>query len=263
MDEKLINALAEELHAALSDRKPITPLTNRGYAITLDDAYRISLQFLSQREALGERVVGKKIGVTSKPAQAMLQVAEPDFGFLTDRMQIADGATVSMSQYNLIAPRAEGEIAFILADDLSASNISAEEVLSATEAIAPSFEIVDSRITDWKIRIEDTVADNASSGLFALSEARINPRDLDLAAVVLNMTLNGQSAGQGIGSVVLGHPCEAVAWLANALNKLGIPLRRHEIILSGTLGVPVPVATGDHLEMHLSGMGTASLRFTD
>lgn len=263
MDEKLIKALGEELHAALCECKPLAPLTSHHRDLTLDDAYRISQQFLARREALGERMVGKKIGVTSKQAQAMLKVDQPDFGFLTDSMQVADGAVVSMSQYNLMAPRAEGEIAFILAQDLSGPGVTTEDVLAATESIAPAFEIVDTRIADWKIRIEDSVADNASSGLFALGDARIDPRSLDLAAVVLNMTLNGQPAGQGIGSVVLGHPCNAVVWLANALIKMGIPLRRGEIILSGTLGVPVPFKAGDHLAMQLSGMGGASLSFSD
>ncbi len=263
MDEKLIKALAEKLHAALCERKSIAPLTSQHSDLTLADAYRISQQFLTRREALGERVVGKKIGVTSTQAQAMLKVDQPDFGFLTDSMQVANGAVISMGQYNLMAPRAEGEIAFILAQDLNGPGVTNEDVLAATESIAPAFEIVDTRIANWQISIQDSVADNASSGLFALGEARVDPRSLDLAAVVLNMTLNGQPAGQGIGSVVLGHPCTAVAWLANALHEMGIPLRRGEIILSGTLGAPIPFQVGDHLEMQLSGIGGASLSFAD
>lgn len=263
MDEKLIKALSEELYAALHQRTTVTPLTSRHNNISIDDAYRISLQFLARREASGEQVVGKKIGVTSEPAQTMLKVDQPDFGFLTDSMQVADGAVVSMSQYNLIAPRAEGEIAFILAQDLNGPGVTAEDVLAATASVAPSFEIVDSRIADWKIRIEDTIADNASSGIFALSDIRVDPRSLDMANAVLEMTLNGQLAGRGIGSVVLGHPCAAVAWLANALKELGIPLRRGEVILSGTLGAPVPVVSGDQIDMRIDGLGSASLQFVD
>ncbi|CEA02544.1 4-oxalocrotonate decarboxylase [Pseudomonas saudimassiliensis] len=263
MDEQLIKALGDELHAALRDRTALAPLTERYPQITLDDAYRISLQFLQRREALGERVIGKKIGVTSKAVQDMLNVHQPDFGFLTDRMQVADDSAVSLAEYNLIAPRAEGEIAFILAEDLNGPGMTAGDVLAATESVAPCFEIVDSRIANWQIRIEDTVADNASCGVFALGESRIDPRSLDLAAVELNMRRNGQPAGSGLGSAVQGHPCEAVAWLANTLGKLGIPFRRGEIILSGALAPLVPVSAGDHIDMHISGLGNASLRFID
>ena len=263
MDEQLIKALGDELHAALRDRTALAPLTERYPQITLDDAYRISLQFLQRREALGERVIGKKIGVTSKAVQDMLNVHQPDFGFLTDRMQVGDGSAVSLAEYNLIAPRAEGEIAFILAEDLNGPGVTAGDVLAATEWVAPCFEIVDSRIANWQIRIEDTVADNASCGVFALGESRTDPRSLDLAAVELNMRRNGQPAGSGLGSAVQGHPCEAVAWLANTLGKLGIPFRRGEIILSGALAPLVPVSAGDHIDMHISGLGNASLRFID
>lgn len=263
MDDHLIKALGDELHAALNTRKAVPALTSRYPDLTLDDAYRISLQFLQRRQAMGEKIIGKKIGVTSKAVQDMLNVHQPDFGFLTDRMQVNDASTVSLAEYNLIAPRAEGEIAFILAEDLSGPGITASDVLAASEAVAPCFEIVDSRIANWQIRIEDTVADNASCGVFALGDARIDPRLLDLASVELNMHLNRQPAGSGLGSAVQGHPCTAVAWLANTLGELGIPFRRGEIILSGALAPLVPVVAGDHIEMHISGLGSASLRFTD
>jgi 2-oxopent-4-enoate/cis-2-oxohex-4-enoate hydratase len=120
-------------------------------------------------------------------------------------------------------------------------------VLAATQWVAPCFEIVDSRIDDWQIRIQDTVADNASCGVFALGTQRIDPRELDLAAVHMQLLKNGQPAGSGLGSAVQGHPCAAVAWLANTLGELGIPFRRGEIILSGALAPLVPVVAGDHI----------------
>lgn len=263
MDNYLIKALGDELHAALRERKALAPLTSRYPGLTLDDAYRISLQFLQRRQAMGEQVIGKKIGVTSKAVQDMLNVHQPDFGFLTDRMRVNDASSVSLAEHCLIAPRAEGEIAFILAEDLNGPGISANDVLAATESVTPCFEIVDSRIANWQIRIEDTVADNASCGVFALGDARIDPRQLNLANVELNMQLNGQPAGSGLGSAVQGHPCAAVAWLANTLGELGIPFRRGEIILSGALAPLVPVIAGDRIAMHISGLGSASLRFTD
>ncbi|MNJ15052.1 2-hydroxyhexa-2,4-dienoate hydratase [compost metagenome] len=261
MDASLITALGDELFNALRGRTTLAPLTQRHPAISLDQAYRISLRFLQRREALGERVIGKKIGVTSRAVQQMLDVHQPDFGFLTDAMQVADGSAVSFAQHQLIQPRAEGEIAFILAQDLKGPGIRAEDVLAASAAVTPCFEIVDSRIDNWQIRIQDTVADNASCGIFTLGEARIDPRDLDLARVEMHMLKNGQPAGSGLGSAVQGHPCEAVAWLANTLGELGIPFRQGEIILSGALAPLVPLVPGDRINLSMSGLGNASLRF--
>jgi 2-oxopent-4-enoate/cis-2-oxohex-4-enoate hydratase len=263
MDAHLIEALGDELFQALKGRQTIAPLSERHPQIQLEDAYRISLRFLERRLQLGERVIGKKIGVTSKVVQEMLNVHQPDFGFLTDRMQVADGSDVSCSAHGLIQPRAEGEIAFILGADLTGPGITAADVLDATEFVVPCFEIVDSRIHDWQIRIQDTVADNASCGVFALGSQRIDPRTLDLAAVELQMLKNGQAAGRGFGSAVQGHPCAAVAWLANTLGEFGIPFRKGEIILSGALAPLVPVSPGDEISLSLSGLGESSLRFVD
>lgn len=263
MDAHLIEALGDELFTALRTRQTLAPLTQRHPAISLDNAYRISLRFLQRREQLGEQLIGKKIGVTSRAVQDMLNVHQPDFGFLTDRMQVADGSDVSFAAYNLIQPRAEGEIAFILGEDLHGPGITAADVLAASQWVAPCFEIVDSRIDDWQIRIQDTVADNASCGVFALGTQRINPRELDLAQVELQLLKNGQPAGRGLGSAVQGHPCEAVAWLANTLGELGIPFRKGEIILSGALAPLVPVVPGDEISLTLSGLGESHLRFVD
>lgn len=261
MDAHLIEALGDELFRALSERRSLAPLTSRYPAISLDDAYRISLRFLQRREALGERVIGKKIGVTSRAVQEMLDVHQPDFGFLTDRMQVADASDVSFAAYNLVQPRAEGEIAFILGEDLHGPGITAEDVLAASQWVLPCFEIVDSRIENWQIRIQDTVADNASCGVFALGQQQVNPRQLDLAKVELQVLKNGQPAGSGLGSAVQGHPCAAVAWLANTLGEFGIPFRQGEIILSGALAPLVPVVPGDEISLTLSGLGDSRLRF--
>ncbi|EXF93438.1 2-keto-4-pentenoate hydratase [Pseudomonas fluorescens HK44] len=261
MDAHLIEALGDELFRALHDRYSLPPLTARYPALSLDDAYRISLCFLQRREALGERVIGKKIGVTSRAVQEMLDVHQPDFGFLTDRMQVADDSDISFAAHNLVQPRAEGEIAFILGEDLHGPGITAEDVMAASEWVLPCFEIVDSRIEDWKIRIQDTVADNASCGVFALGQQRVNPRELDLAKVQLQVLKNGQPAGTGLGSAVQGHPCTAVAWLANTLGEFGIPFRKGEIILSGALAPLVRVLPGDEISLTLSGLGHSRLRF--
>lgn len=263
MDEALTRQLGEELFAALRERRTLTPLTERHPGITVDEAYRVSLRFLACREALGERVIGKKIGVTSKPVQDMLDVRQPDFGFLTDAMQVADGASVSLARAGLIQPRAEGEIAFMLKSDLQGPGVTREDVLAATAWVAPCFEIVDSRIHDWKIRIQDTVADNASCGVFVIGTQHSDPRALDLAAASMQLWKNGQPAGAGLGSAVQGHPAEAVAWLANTLGAFGIPFKAGEIILSGSLAPLVPAAPGDRFTMEIEGMGGCAIAFTE
>ena len=261
LHEERIIALGDELFAALRSRAVLEPLTNREAGIDIEDAYRISLQFLKRREAEGERVIGKKIGVTSKPVQDMLGVHQPDFGFLTDRMHVANGSTVSIAGSGLIQPRAEGEIAFVLKKDLRGPGITEEQVLDATEYVAPCFEIVDSRIRDWKIKIQDTVADNASCGVFVVGDARIDPRSLDLAAATMEIHKNGQHVASGIGAAVQGHPATAVAWLANTLGRYGIPFLAGEVILSGSLAPLLPAVPGDRFEMSIAGIGTASIGF--
>jgi 2-oxopent-4-enoate/cis-2-oxohex-4-enoate hydratase len=261
MDATLIETLGDELHAALRSRRTVSPLTLRHPGMSVADAYRISLRLLQRREAEGERVIGKKIGVTSKAVQDMLDVHQPDFGFLTDAMLFDDGATISLKDYPLIQPRAEGEIAFMLMADLRGPGVTRDDVLAATEWVAPCFEIVDSRIDDWKIHIQDTVADNASCGVFVVGREHVDPRGLDLAALHMEMFRNGEPAGSGFGSAVQGHPAEAVAWLANTLGEFGIPFRKGELILSGSLAPLVPVVAGDSFTMRIEGLGGCSIGF--
>lgn len=262
MDAALIEALGDELFAALRARRTLPPLTRRQPGITIDDAYRISLRLLSRREHEGERVIGKKIGVTSRAVQEMLGVFQPDFGFLTDAMQVPDGAAVSLAAAGLIQPRAEGEIAFMLQSDLLGPGVTREQVLDATAWVAPCFEIVDSRIENWQIRIQDTVADNASCGVFVVGGRHTGPRVMDLAAASMRMWKNGEPCGHGTGAAVQGHPAEAVAWLANTLGAFGIPFRAGELILSGSLAALVRAAAGDRFTMEIEGLGGCSIAFT-
>jgi 2-oxopent-4-enoate/cis-2-oxohex-4-enoate hydratase len=252
--------LTQELYRALSARHTIPPLRSRGLELDIDDAYAISLGVLARRRQAGEKVIGKKIGVTSKAVQEMLGVHQPDFGFLTDRMLVADGATVRIAD-TLIQPRAEAEIALILRSGLKGPGVTMEDVLRATEAIAPCFEIVDSRIENWNIGILDTVADNASCGVFVLGDARLDPRPLDLAALQMRVWKNGVPLSEGLGSAVQGSPLASVAWLANTLGRYGVSLDPGEIILSGSL-VPLETArAGDSFQLRLEGVGDASIHF--
>ncbi len=261
MDEKRINELGDELYAALRSQSVLAPLTERESAITIEDAYHISLRMVSQRlERDGESIVGKKIGVTSKPVQEMLGVFQPDFGFLTNTMEYSDGADIPIGG-NMIQPRAEGEIAFRLKSDLVGPRVTEQDVLDATATIMPCFEIVDSRIQDWNIKIQDTVADNASCGVYVLGTTEVDPRDLDLPNLKMTIYKNGQFNSEGLGSAVQGNPLTAVAWLANTLGKFGIPFKAGEVILSGSLVPLIPVVSGDEMSLEIAGVGGCSCRF--
>ena len=259
--EKTIDELAEELYRSMRSGVAVAPLTSRFKDITIEDAYYISLGMLHRRTTLdGEAVIGKKIGVTSKPVQEMLNVFQPDFGFLTDAMLREDGAQIPISG-QLIAPKAEGEIAFRLRKDLVGPGITEADVLDATETIIPCFEIVDSRIQDWKINIEDTVADNASCGVFVLSDIEVDPRDFDLPNLKMTIYKNGEFHSEGLGSAVQGSPLTAVAWLANTLGEFDLPFKAGEVILSGSLVPLIPVVAGDEMSLVIEGIGGCSCRF--
>lgn len=255
--------LAAELVTAQQQRLAVPPLIRRFPDLTIDDAYQISLATLRLKTQLGEKVVGKKIGVTSEAVQKMLNVHQPDFGFLTDVMHYADGSSISLKQAQLIQPRAEGEIAFCLKHDIKGPGITAQDILDATEWVAPCFEIVDSRIENWNISIVDTVADNASCGVFVIGKERIDPTSIDLAAAQMHIEHNGQPAGSGVGAAVQGHPAQAVAWLANTLGEYGIEFKQGEIILSGALAPLIDAQAGDEFSMTIEGLGSCSVSFCD
>lgn len=254
-----IERYGAELYDSMVNARTVKPLTERVSGITIDDAYAISRHYLDLRVARdGERVVGKKIGVTSEAVQSMLGVYEPDFGFLTDAMQFSAG---DVAIGGLIQPRAEAEIAFKLKADLPRSGVTAEDVLDATESVAACFEIVDSRIDNWQIRIQDTVADNASCGVFVVSADVVDPRGLDLAACHVTVAKNGQFLSEGKGSAVQGSPLKAVAWLANTMGAFGMPLKAGETILSGSLVPLEPVKIGDQMSMDIPQIGSLSVNF--
>jgi len=259
MQAQLIEQLGTELYQALVDAKTVRPLTERHPDISIEDAYQIQKQLMKLRLAAGERVIGKKIGVTSKAVMNMLGVYQPDFGYLTDGMVYNEGQAIPMSR--LIQPKAEGEIAFVLKKTLKGPGISSADVLAATEGVMACFEIVDSRIQDWKIKIQDTVADNASCGVFVLGDRLVDPRDVDLNTCGMVLEKNGDIVATGAGAAALGAPANAVAWLANTLGRLGIALEAGEVVMSGSLAIMVPVAAGDNLRVTIGGIGSCSVRF--
>jgi 2-oxopent-4-enoate/cis-2-oxohex-4-enoate hydratase len=259
MENTLINRLGDELYQALTTRTMVDPLTTRHPEITIDDAYHIQQRMIERRVQAGERIIGKKVGVTSRAVMNMLGVYRPDFGYMLDGMTYNEGQSVDMA--TLIQPKAEGEIAFILKRDLLGPGITNADVLAATECVMPCFEIVDSRIRDWKIKIQDTVADNASCGVFVLGDQAIDPRRIDLSLCGMVLEKNGDIIATGAGAAALGSPVNAVTWLANTMGALGIPLKAGEVILSGALAAMFPARAGDSFRVSIGGLGSCSVRF--
>lgn len=260
MDPQKREHYGDELFTALRQRTTVAPLTARESDITIDDAYHISRRLFERRLADGETLIGKKIGVTSKAVQNMLNVHQPDFGYLTDVMRFDNGAEMPVSK-QLIQPRAEGEIAFILKRDLIGPGITPQQVIDATESIHPCFEVVDSRIEGWKIKIQDTISDNASSGLFLMGEAK-SPVGFDFFSCGMVVEKNGAVISTGAGAAALDSPLICVAWLANTLGAYGIALKAGEVVLSGSLVPLEPVVAGDVMKVTVGGLGTAEVRFT-
>ena len=227
--------------------------------MTIEDAYHVQQRMIARRLEQGDRVIGKKIGVTSTAVMNMLGVHQPDFGYLLDSMVYNEGESVEMA--SLIQPKAEGEIAFLLKKDLQGPGVTAADVLAATEGVMACFEIVDSRIQDWKIRIQDTVADNASCGVFVLGDQLVDIANLDLALAGMVLEKNGEIVVTGAGAATMAHPVNAMVWLANMLGTLGIALKAGDIVLSGAMGAMVPVVKGDNLRMTIGGIGGCSVRF--
>ncbi len=251
-------AVGVELWIAKECREPIAPLVETYPKMTIDDAYEVSKYFLKCRRLHKQKIIGKKIGVTSKVVQDMLGVHQPDFGFLTDAMQI-HSKNIDISK--LIAPRAEAEIAFKLKSDLNGPDVSGKDVIEATESVMACFEIVDSRIKDWNITIQDTIADNASCGLFVICEKEVDPANLDLSKIKVVVTKNGEYLSEGLGSAVMGAPENAVAWLANTLGQYDDSLKEGDIILSGSLVPLEPIVPGDSMKVEFDHLGSWEVDF--
>lgn len=259
MDSKKIEQYGDELYLAFLRQTTVTPLLEREPDITIEDAYKIQQRMVDRRVAAGEKIVGKKIGVTSKAVQDFLGVFQPDFGQLTSGMIYQEGDTIDLGK--LIQPKAEAELAFVLKEDLKGPGITAMDVIRATDYVVPCFEIVDSRIKDWNIKIQDTVADNASCGVYVLGKTKGDPRAVDITMAGMVLEKNGELFSTGVGAAVQGSPANAVAWLANTLGALGIPFKAGEVILSGSQSALVSVVDGDELVCTVGGLGSCRVKF--
>jgi len=255
-----ISKIADMLYEAEVKRLPIDPITDVYPSITVDDAYRIQLVNIERKVTKGEKVVGRKIGLTSKVMQKLFNVYEPDYGHLTNTMYVSDGGSISLS--TLIQPKIEAEIAFILKEDLRGPGLTVVDVLRATEGVVPALEIIDSRIKNWRIKIQDTVADNASAARFVLGSRITKLEDLDLRLGGMVFEVNDEVVATAAGASVMGNPVLAVLWLANKLSEYGTYLRAGEVVLSGSLVSAVDVKPGDFVRATFDKLGTVSIRFT-
>lgn len=255
-------ALANRLDQAWDTHATITPLSESEGLSSVDDAYAIQAAWTELRLARGERVLGRKIGLTSRAMQEAAGVYEPDFGALWSSryVEAVDGVT-DLPHATFIQPRMEGEIAFLLGKPLRGPGVSIDDVLAATDALAASFEIVDSRIIRKEFKLVDTVSDNASYGAFTLGPWDRSIVTTDLRTLGMLLSQNGEVVVEGVGHASLGHPALAVAWLANKLSEFDITLQPGDVILSGSLGRAVPIAQGDEWTMELHGHPPLTMRF--
>lgn len=256
IEEATILKIAQELMKAENERTPIDPISER-FDLTIEDAYRVQLKVIELKKQRGEKVIGKKIGLTSKRMQELLGVYQPDYGHITDRMIIEEDFPIKLSE--LIQPKIEVEIAFILKEDLEGPGVTAADVLSATKGVMPAFEVIDSRIKNWKIKIQDTIADNASIGRVILGNPLKDVLGLDLRTVGVVVRKNGEIVQTAAGAAVLGNPVNSVAWLANKLSEYGVSLKAGEIILSGSLVAAMDIKEGDVIQAEFGdGLGTVT-----
>lgn len=259
LDQPAVLQLADRLQAAERTRVPIEPLTSDLPAMTAADAYAIQQTITERRVQAGERIVGWKLGLTSAAMQAQLGVDQPDYGPILSEWVVEDGGILPMAE--LIRPRIEAEIAFILGDRLAGPGVTASDVRAATAALTPALEVIDSRVRDWRIGLADTIADLASTARVIVGTTRtplddsIEPRSL---AAVLER--DGERVEGGIGAAVFGDPLEAVAWAANTLGQLGVTLEADHVILTGALHASVTIRSGETYRAVVDALGSASVR---
>jgi 2-keto-4-pentenoate hydratase len=255
-----VTAAGDRLAAADRTRTPCSPVRD---LIGRDDvaaAYLVQQHLNRTRLERGAVVVGRKIGATSKAVQAQLGVDQPDFGVLFDDMDVT--ALDEVPSERLLQPKAEAEVAFVLKEGLADGDLDVDQCRAAVDYAVAAIEIVDSRIADWKIGITDTVADNASSGLYVLGDRKVPLDEFEPIGVQMTMTQDGEQVSQGDGSMCLGDPLLALSWLARTARDYGQPLEAGQVVLSGALGPMVPAPPGSTFEATISSLGTVTAHFS-
>jgi 2-keto-4-pentenoate hydratase len=259
--QTVIQQLADELWEAERSTVPIEPLTDRHSDLQIEDAYAIQSTNITRRISAGAQIRGRKVGLTAEPMQRLLGVDEPDYGVILDDMLIEDGDAIPLSR--LLQPRVEAEMAFVMERDLAGPGVTAATALTAIAGVLPAVEVVDSRVADWRIKLVDTVADNASSGLLVLGGTLHRVTDIDLRLIGVVVTRAGQLLDTGAGAAALGNPARCVAWLANKLASFGDTLRAGDVVLPGAVHKMVPVNPGDVFRADFAHLGPVTVRFAD
>ena len=258
-----IETLAQRLDTAWRTHTPIPPITETEGITDVKTAYAIQQHWTDMRLERGEKIVGRKIGLTSKAIQQQLGVNEPDYGTLwQSSFYPAKNGNVSIPARDFLQPRIEGEVAFRIGKPLREPGITPEQVLDATEACAMGIEIVASRIADWRIKLVDTIADNASYGGFTLGPWDKGMLEADLGGLVMMIHHNGTLAAEGLGAAALGHPATSTAWLANKLLEFGVSLEPGDIVISGGITKMLPVKAGDEFVFSLTGQPSLTVTFS-
>jgi len=250
---------AEWLWAAERDRVPMAPLTSTYPGIDVEDAYEIALHNIRRRVAAGAKVYGHKVGLSSEAMQTMMGIDEPDYGHLLSDMVLTEGEPVDTARF--CYPRIEVEIGYVLGATLPGEGCSEDDVLAATEYIVASIELIDSRITDWKIGLADTIADNASSAGVMLGAGRIEPSKVDIGAISAVLYRGDEEIARGYAAAVLGNPTKAVAWLARKVAGFGVRLEAGHVILPGSCTRAIDAAPGDSFRAEFSDIGSVSIQF--
>jgi len=257
-----VREIAERLDTAWRTRKPVAPITDSDGVKAIADAYAIQTNWTQMRIDRGETVVGRKIGLTSDAIRKQLNVSEPDYGTLwKSSFYEASQGRAEIPAADFLQPRIEGEVAFLIGERLAGPGITPEKVLKAARAYALGVEIVDSRIADWKIRLVDTIADNASYGGFTLGPWDRNVGGVDLSTLVMKITHNGKAAAEGPASAVMGHPALSAAWLANKLSEFGVALEPGDVVISGGITRMLPVKAGDSFVFSLTSQPDLTVCF--
>lgn len=250
---------AQDLFKAEEERYQIDTISTANTDMTIEDAYAIQLENIEKRKEAGERIIGMKIGLTSKGMQKLLGISEPDYGHLTDKMLILEGNVCRRDE--LLQPKIEGELAFCLNKRLMGPGITIADVYNATKYVVPAIEIVDSRIKDWKIKLVDTIADNGSSARFVVGSRMTPIEDVDMRLTGMMLEKNGDMVSTGTAAEVWGNPAAAVAWLANKLSEFGIALEEGNIVLAGAVTAAEKAEKGDFFTVSFQGLGSVSVKF--
>lgn len=260
IDDSTYDEAARLLAEAARTRTPITPLSDRWPDLDQGDAYRIAQRNVDARVAAGAIVKGHKVGLSSRAMQQQLGVDQPDYGALLHDMFVDEDSGVPFDRF--LQPRVEVEVAMVLGRRLEGPGVTVADACRATELLLPALEIVDSRIIDWRCRLVDTVADNASTGALVLAGRPRRPCDLDVRAVGARLYRNGELCETGAAGAVLGNPFVAVAWLANVLGSHGVALEEGHIVLPGSCTRMIAVRPGDGVRADVDGFGHVACTFT-